>query len=442
MDMELASTGLLTNLPSLVTLTEAEHQALSYYQKEAGFGFGSKTPAWSTHAILMRTASKSAAVLHLLLAATFTEISRRDGATIFGNAEGHRKLGRRLLEETMASPQSDPVEVMASFWFLYLYQRRRPAKERMSYKELSKLMCDYIHNRRLYDMLSLTESEGDETPLVTVNQAWSPDRRALLARLTVWLFWIDAQSCFQGEGGSMARLLAATSRGIHNLYEISRDALQLHWASQYPDDELIDDLKNASALELLHHTWAMVQEINEEVESLPLDPEKSRDIKKRLEVLRRRYPISSVFRLSESASRVRDRLMANSDWAAANYYALCIYHFRCSLAGENHGFFSGSENIDAMVAGLLILTQKSLSTNDEGQLDRLQWPLFWAGIETTDQFKQTWILEKMSSHGLRDALEMIMLEQSDGVRTNMGRVRQICQATGWSPEADIGAWAS
>ncbi|KAK3359452.1 hypothetical protein B0T25DRAFT_532999 [Lasiosphaeria hispida] len=428
MDMELASTGLLTNLPSLVTLTEAEHQALDYYQKETGFGFGSKTPAWSTHAILMRTASKSGAVLHLLLAATITEIGWREGGSIFGNAEGHYKLGRQLLNETMASPQSDPVEVMASFWFLYLVQRRRPAREQMSYKELSNLMCDYIRNHQLHDILSLAESEGDETHLVAVNQACSPDRRALLARLAVWLFWIDAQSCFQGEGGRMARLLAATPRGIHSLYEVSRDALQLHWASQYPDDELIDDLKNASALELLHHTWAMVQEINEEVESPPLDPERSRDIKKRLEALRRRYPISSVFRLSESTSRVRDRLMANSDWAVANYYALCIYHFRCSLT-EDQGFFGGSDHIDEIAAVLLVLIQRSLSTDDIGQLDRLQWPLFWAGIETADQFKQTWILEKMSNQGLRDALEMILLEQSDGVRTNMGRVRRICQTT-------------
>ncbi|KAK3328552.1 hypothetical protein B0T19DRAFT_356960 [Cercophora scortea] len=463
----------LASLPSLQPLTRTDYRALDYYQNQVAFGFGSKSPAWSTHALLMKTAGKNATVLHLLLAASSAEMSWQCGAysqSMLDNAEENYRRGQQLLVGEITHPGSDPLVVMASFWFLYLYQRRRPAKLRISYHALSRLMCDYIGRSRLDQVLSYTDtsSEGG-LGMTTVESAhhYPPEKRALLARLASWLFWVDAQSCFQGDGGNMARLLvrSATPHGLLEMYEVSRATLQLNWQGGYPVGELVDDLQNSSALELIHHTWVLVQEVNEATTAaeecfVPMDRETSHRIKSRMDQLQRKYPISAVFHLTKSEDRVRDRLMANSDWAVANYYALCIYWFRCSLmmAGQDSGGRPASllspraysqvqedEGIKETVETLLHLVQRSLAAGDKGQQDRLQWPLFWAGIETTDPFKLFWIFDHLTNQGLHTALRLVLAEQREvGDRIGMGRVRRICQTAcaDATEVALVGGWAA
>ncbi|KAK0629583.1 hypothetical protein B0T17DRAFT_490512, partial [Bombardia bombarda] len=446
-----SASSFLASLPSVAPLTLEDHQALGYYQQEIGFGFGSKSPTWSTHAILLKTACSNRTVLHLLLAASSGEISWQRGAyySMLDNAEENYKRGQQSLAEAITDPGSDPLVIMASFWFLYLYQRRRPATARITYSVLSRLMCDYLSHHRLHQILSSTAPEHRQQAGRS-SLAYPQERKALLARLIIWLFWVDTQSCFQGEGGSMARLLAqsVSSRGIVNMYEVSREALQLNWEG-YPDDELVDDLKNSSALELIHHTWVLVQEINEATvgerscDSLEGGNDSFRGIKTRIDALRRRFPISSVFRLTESSAKDRDRLLCNSDWAVANYYALSIYYSRCSSS-----MFSGDADTDeeeeeedttGTAETLLILIQKTLASGDRGQLDRMQWPLFWVGVETTDSFKQNWIADKLVNQGLHEAFRVLRLEQLSGGRLGIERIRRICQtACADVPGAELG----
>ncbi|GAB1314792.1 hypothetical protein MFIFM68171_05002 [Madurella fahalii] len=433
------STLLLASLPSHEPITKAEWEALDYYHTESTFGFGNKSPAWSTHAVLWKiTVHKSPAVLHLLFAASQAELGWRHGFDhpLLDSAENNYRLGRRLLEREVTDAQIDPLVVMASFWFLFLHQRRlRLGRQRIRYAELSNLIAEYIRAGQLHKILA---SGGSDDPV------WPPARKAMLARLVSWLFWADVQQCFQGEGGSMAKQLARSvpPNGLLDLYEASKEALNLNWA-EYPDDELVDDIKNSGALELIHHTWVLVQEINDAAdERCYLDPDTSSTIKAKIDALRRKSLIQSVIRLTGSTTLARDRLMLNSDWAVANYFSLCIYHFRCSLTQDEDSFTSPvGAGIADIVSGLLILIQKSVASADSCQSERMQWPLFWVGIETTDPFKQNWVLEKLRNEGLREALQCVMLVQAAGVRVAMARIREICKATcAGLPDAGLGTW--
>jgi len=464
-DASLYSIGtLLASLPSLVPLTVSDHQALEFYSGEDAFGFGNKHPAWSTHAILMRTARRDPTVLHCLLAASARELAWRvdgrgqgDGAAglfsceMSNSAESHHRIGRQLLASAVAEPaSSDPLAVMASFWFLYLYHRRQPGKARAC-GELSGMMADYIATHQLHHVALLLPPQEDLTTRETaIELARSPDKRALLARLTVWLFWCDAQLCSQGQGGSMARLLiqssASSPKILRDLYKVSKDTLSLNWTN-YPGDEVVDDIKNSSALKFLHQTWILVQELNEATkELLPLKDDTSREIKTKIEDLRRKH--SAVFRLVEStrSERTHDlRLLGNSEWAVANYYALLIYHFRCTIGalketgdldtGGNHSGNEDGNGVEHAVSALLMICQNSIeeATAWKGQLDRLQWALFWVGVEMrTDEFKQRWILFRLTNEALRSALQQVIAEQSalGGSRIGMKRIRHIFQAVG------------
>lgn len=64
----------------------------------------------------------------------------------------------------------------------------------------------------------------------------------------------------------------------------------------------------------------------------------------------------------------------------------------------------------------------------------MQWPLFWAGIETDSQFARNWISGELVNPGLKRALQVVFLEQAGEVgegmkRISIKRIREICQLT-------------
>ena len=374
-DMMLGSAAIFASLPTNGPLTGEDHQALGYYDTDEFFGFGSKCPSWSTHALLRKMATSSATLFYLLLAAASSELGHSwetNRGSMLDNAERNYKIGRQCLARSI-SPTSDPLEVMASFWFLYINQQRRPAKLRISYPALSSLMTEYITQSGLLKILLSANNDG-------VSQSWpkyTPKRKALLARLTTWLFWVDTQACFQGEGGTMARVLAQSisTKGVLGMFDISTEALKLNWDT-YPREMLVDDMINKSSLKLIHHTWILFQEVNQAVDASPtllLDHASGLEIKARIEALRQKSSLTPVFSLTESKARVRDRLLANSDWAVANFYSLMIYHFRSGIrTGELEEVIDSpplhsDEEISGTVDALMVLIQKSLATPDKRQ---------------------------------------------------------------------------
>lgn len=375
-DMMISSAAIFSSLPTENPLTNEDQQALSFYDTDKFFGFGSKSPSWSTHALLRKMATSSTALFHLLLAAASSELGHSwetNRGSMLDNAERNYKTGRQWLRRSILSANPDPLEVMASFWFLYINQRRRPAKLRISYTSLSSLMTEYVSQSGLLEILMSTNTNDTSQS----NRTYTPKKKALLARITTWLFWVDTQACFQGEGGTMARVLAQSisTKGVLAMFDISTEALKLNWDT-YPSDELVDDMINKSSLKLLHHTWILFQEINEAVDATPLlllDHACGLQIKYKIEALRQKSSITPVFSLTESKARVRDRLLANSDWAVANFYSLMICHFRSGiLAEELDNNVTGppsymEEGISGAVDALMVLIQKSLATPDKGQ---------------------------------------------------------------------------
>ncbi|KAK0667421.1 hypothetical protein QBC41DRAFT_357393 [Cercophora samala] len=428
LDMHISSDTLLAPLPLGISPSQAEREALAWYRSNATFGFGSaKNPNWSTHAVVWETARESKAVLHLLLAATQNEMAWRAGSrgALFARAEENYRLGYQQLDAEIRGGEIDPLNAMSCFWFLYLHQKRRHAAgNRMLMSDLSKMMEGYLKAFNLHQLLTSTDAQ---------NPAWPEAKKALLARLIVWLFWIDAQAATQGEGGRIARLLTSSAprQALVDLYKLSRSTLESFWAERYPDDEVVDDMKNSSALDMIHDTWVLVQEVNNAADKeLPLEAKASDEILGKIQALQSEPGPLRVLRLTASNAAFRDRVMLNADWAGVNFYALRIYHFRCSLSEENLPFSSPQTVLIAdVVDSLLLLIQKSLATGREDQPDRMQWPLFWAAIETTDPFKRNWALGELRDEGLLQALRCVLLLQEGETRVGMAKIREIFQAS-------------
>ncbi|KAM5350753.1 hypothetical protein ACJ41O_007258 [Fusarium nematophilum] len=378
-------------------------------------------------------------VLHLVLAASLTELSYKNAQhwVVRNDAHRHSEIGLDMLIQTMNRDEKpDHLLVFISVWFWYLLHLRDMKKDRPASRNMSNWIREYFHKYHLDHVLL---SSAYETPGSTQlgNTPATNSRLACLARLTSWLFWADAAACFYGDGGSFAdHLVRSSPEAMSTIYYLSKSTLMSYWGQRYPRKQLEDDSENESALELIHMTWVIAQRINVELESGPLNPTKIDEFGKHIQdLLLGKYAI--VVGLAKSQADSRDRRLGNADWAVANLYAVCIYLFR---SGIGHGADTPTlrpqvDEIARNPAFLIEVMDRSLDGSPIGQIDRFQWPLFWAGVETRDRVHQKWVLERLSSPELTTALKVVQQEQSKtGLRAGIERIRELC----WENSGDAG----
>lgn len=75
---------------------------------------------------------------------------------------------------------------------------------------------------------------------------------------------------------------------------------------------------------------------------------------------------------------------------------------------------------------LLAVVQQTFASNGTELHERLQWPLFLAGIETDDTIYREWIISKLTSYRVLGALKCTLeAQQTTGKRLRMTEIREI-----------------
>ncbi|XWX00287.1 hypothetical protein V2A60_008307 [Cordyceps javanica] len=245
-----------------------------------------------------------------------------------------------------------------------------------------------------------------------------------MARLMVWTFYEDIFANIQGYGGSLARHLCEKSERAREVYQYSGAELESSWGEDYPEREILDDVENAPIITFLYDVMALYAEVNRVIDSLPSSAADKAVVEEKIEKLEARS--RSLIRLTTINVQPRSRVMLNADYMVPFFYALRIYCFRSFLADDGLSTQSPSA-IASCVSSILRLAQRSLS---RGQLDpmraRFQWPLFMAGIETTDSIHKEWVHSKLKTARLSAAFQTITsLEEETQRRIPMALIRQI-----------------
>ncbi|ERT02829.1 hypothetical protein HMPREF1624_01132 [Sporothrix schenckii ATCC 58251] len=291
--------------------------------------------------------------------------------------------------------------------------------------------------------------------------------RSFVSRLLSWLYWYDCAACFFGKGGALSKQFRMRPRSQVGFYETARTTLLDFW-DDYTPEEIADDNQNWPALQLINETWVAVHRLNlvyeteetEETEdratttgrrpsrrsfSSPSPPDSIAQIARDVHSLRSRY--ATVFRLSAFAATSgghRSRLLAMADWAVCHHLALELHLLR---AGATHGDLYGEEDCadeeqvcyetykrlqrqkqqsspysplggdpsshrQAVSGQIIHLAERAIRTVGPVELDRFQWPLFWAGVETDNYVYRYFVLSNLVNADFRAALQAVVREQS------------------------------
>jgi hypothetical protein len=411
-------------VPNALTLTPFEHQALHHYQTVFSTYRSTKDPKWSTHKMLLNYGSYNPMIMHFILAVSINDYGIRvSNEDAYQGAQTHFEIASGLWIDTMKKgKKSDHLALMISFFFLYLYMTKRRNVAHHRLRRLSRSVVDFVKKHKLdkrclASTRSLSPDEiSDDSATMTTKQ------RSLLARLIMWTFDEDVKCGFQGSGGHLAQYLSENDARTKNIYDASRSVLENHWGPDYPDRQVFDDNENSVILEFLFAMMPLQQDINDlSSETDASTPDVCWRIQRKFTTLEQDY--SSVFRIAATRTMPRTRVLVNADYDVILFNALRIYYFRSTIVDLT---IESPPDICTALKTLLSIVQRTFAFNGTELHERLQWPLFLAGIETDDMIYREWIISKLTSYRVLGALKSTLeAQRRTGQRMRMTEIRDI-----------------
>ncbi|KAF7945683.1 uncharacterized protein EAE97_004721 [Botrytis byssoidea] len=409
--------------PSPLKLSPSEKRAVEHYEKTLSLKFTTKNPTWSTQQIYICLGAQDPLIMHLLLAISFRDLFFKDKDNeLHDLAQKHFRAGiGRLLTAISEEELPHHLSIMAAFWFLYMLGSSQIHAGIGTMMLLSRVVRDYVqkHVTGLLDLDPLNKRHAN-APL-----PFHLRDQSLIARVTVWMFYADVGFCFCYRGGDLARYLCTDTKNISKIVDMGRAVLALNFNQDYPPDQAADDTQNLEVLDLLWKSAIMCQLVNDLDQNIPSD-----EIEQQFCELEQTY--SYIFKLAAIDMETRPRFLINADWILSYFYAIRIYHFRYTT--QNGDRNARPKVIKRALKSLLDIAQRIFAQGDEEHYERLHWPLFMAGIETTDTIHREWILEKFSSGKFKTVLEKVSkIQHLSGTRVHMSLVREMCSKEGDAP---------
>lgn len=405
-------------------LTPSEKLAVQHYEKTLSLKFTTKDPTWSTQQIYLCLGAQDPLIMHLLLAISFRDLffKDKDNNELQDLAQKHFRAGiGRLLTAISEEESPHHLSIMAAFWFLYMLGSSQIHAGIGTMMLLSRVVCEYVqkHVAGLLDIDPLNRRDSDPSLSFHLRD------QALLARVTVWMFYADVGFCFCYRGGDLARYLCTDTTNISKIVDMGRRVLALNFDQEYPPDQAADDDQNLEVLDLLWKSAIMCQIVND----LDQNPS-SEEIERQFCEIEQTY--SSIFQLAAIDLETRPRFLVNADWILSYFYAIRIYHFRYTTQTEDRN--ARPKVVKRSLKALLDISQRIFAKGDEEHYERLHWPLFMAGIETSDSIHREWILGKFSPGKFKTVLEKVLkIQHLSGTRVNMSLIREMCSKEGDAP---------
>ncbi|PQE13743.1 zn 2cys6 transcription factor protein [Rutstroemia sp. NJR-2017a BVV2] len=400
------------DVPSPLRLSSSERAAIDHYRNTLSHTFTTKDSIWYTQQIYVRLGAQDPLILHFLLAISLRDLHYRDKENheLSTLAQTHFRAGiGRLLIAISEDQPSRHLSVMAAFWFLYMLGSSTIHAGIGTMMLLSRVVRDYMQ-KHVSGFLYL-DQVGAQQPGPRLDQA-------LVASVTIWMFYADVGFCFCYRGGDLARYISKTPDYMSNMVEISRGIFKLNWVKDCNDDQAVDHDQNIEVFDILWKSAVLCQAVNDLDQDLPTD-----ELEQRFCEIE--YAYSWIFQLATMDFEPRPRFLMNADWVVSYFYAVRIYNFRYSTRIEDPN--SRPKVIKKALKSLLAIAHRVSSKSYEEHFERLHWPLFMAGLETSDPIHREWILEKFSSGKFRSVLERVVkIQHLSGSRVGMSLIREMC----------------
>ncbi|KAI9726674.1 MAG: hypothetical protein M1834_008939 [Cirrosporium novae-zelandiae] len=403
-----------------------EHHALQHYQNVLSKSYGTKVSTWSTFTVILRYGRDHPTIMHFLLATSLAQLSQLSGSRdLWSSGKSHFQLGSQLLVSGMGNYEINHCTNMAAFWLVQFTYRTIWGKKAIeSMKKLSHAVAKYVEKHSILELYSSPDILQEMNPQAptTYSKPLPLRERSMLARFMIWICYSDLEAEFCNAGGYFSDLLFSNEDIAETIYHTSQNSLELFYGSEYPYNEVIDDVERSSVLELHFQAALVYYKINKAARnSSSLGQFEA--IEGQFGEMKKRY--SSIFRLAELNTPRSGRLVKTIDLILAHFHAVHIYNLRYLLPETRN--LDTVEKLGVIVQDLLRITQRVIIPRSTTVSTRLQWPLFMAGIETNDKIYLEWIMQKLAGCEYAKILPAALdAQEGSEAKLSMDTIRNLC----------------
>ncbi|KAJ5946588.1 C6 zinc finger domain protein [Penicillium verhagenii] len=198
---------------------------------------------------------------------------------------------------------------------------------------------------------------------------------------------------------------------LPELYRISRQSPSRFWGETYPISAQLDDMENLPSLTLYHRSHVIQFKITELFKRGPQFEETEGAISPYQDLIQEINTISIEYdsllgsaKATQSCESVGNdrRVMETVYWASITFYSTMIYFHLCFQDILNKAPGTRIDinfmSLSAAVSHVLELSLK-LHRSRPHLVLRITWPLFIAGIATSDQIYQDWVSIRLRELG-------------------------------------------
>ncbi|CAL5873038.1 uncharacterized protein PFLUO_LOCUS7307 [Penicillium psychrofluorescens] len=424
-----------------LTLTEHDQKYFQYFPSSSIVYYYMKGWNWSSFCFLYQgPAATNKVIMRMILALSASDMHRSGlvvrspgRPTADDHGRYHYSLAvkefRQLLETPRRQVSLAELEMIFATMFLmitYEWQFGHSVRHLQLHlhgvRSLLESHPQLFHIKDVNDVF-LSSERGDPADGAVTNVSFIPEQFLL------WILYIDASCRPMGLTESLYDYVMQSGNPAlspDHLHRCARLWGRCFWGEQYPDQEVLDDIENYRALELLHvgfclryQTWRALVDAGSD------SADTSDSIFREIVASREKY--SDLFITAKFAGAVSARRTLNTIYmAVCTFYAQILLHHRLLCVD------SGPTSIHRQsTTGIVDIARKQYAS-DPKLLRRLHWPLLMAVIETDDVDQRTWLRQRLfdlrdfhSEYAwANDVADQILAQQevSQGRRVNLAEV--------------------
>ncbi|QPC73346.1 hypothetical protein HYE68_004098 [Fusarium pseudograminearum] len=372
-------------------------QAMTFHSTVLAPMKSTRKAALSSHSIFLNLAVQNPMALHFLLAFSHSELAIHHGFSDRPPLESHLHFqhGSQLLNQALVGlTPTDHIAMMLSFLYLYMFWMRRDPFDVSKLRELSSSILAYVTTFSLDEMCANSANCGGTSEPVT------------LSRILTYIYDRDVFCGFFGCGEKFAGYVSEKHDTRQRIWQLSRmPILSEEQTGSWFRSEHLPETSLRKTVDVYFSLITVQYEINQYSQGSDSESSgKELEIKRKLDKIREEHSFLFTISRQSTGQSTKPPLMALV--TTTIFYALQIYLHRSR--DYSFGQTPIPQDIDTALKELVAAAYQTIATGPVQLLERFQWALLIAGMETHDPVHQDWISANISDPVIKSVLNLVL----------------------------------
>ncbi|RSM11309.1 hypothetical protein CDV31_006862 [Fusarium ambrosium] len=378
--------------PSIGT---SDSQAVAFHRTVLAPMKSTQVAAVSSHTLFLEFAVQNRMALHLLLAFSHSELAIHQGYSDRPPLESylHFQHGSQLFTQQLESfIHTNHVAMMLSFLYLYMFWMRRHPFDVSRLKELSASVLVYV---RAFALDELCANGAPDTGV---------SKPVILSRILTYIYDRDVFCGFFGCGESFAGYVDENHEKRQKIWQLSRLPFSNYQSTMWSGSQGSSGNHHRMILDVYFALITIQREINRysqgsEEQALAM----GLGIKRKLERIRKERTF--LFELAAGGSQQGSTTPLMALVTVTIFHALKIYLARSRESALSE--LPVPSEVQRALKDLVTTAYYTVAAGPVQLLERFQWALLIAGIETHDPIHRDWISASISDPAIKGIFQLI-----------------------------------